>query len=148
MSSSNKLIEDGDRPREFGARLPDVSYTSRPGCYAIIPDDRGRIAVIKLGRRYFLPGGGAEAGETPTQTLERELREECARGVKIVRPLGVATQIINSGKRHLAKIGTYFEAMFTEALDCQAESDHELLWLDPPDAIKHLKHEAQRWAVQ
>ena len=69
-------------------------------------------------------------------------------GVKIVRPVGTATQLINSGGRHLAKIGTFFEAVFTDALDCQVEPDHEMVWLNPPDAIERLKHEAQRWAVQ
>ncbi|MNS65180.1 hypothetical protein D3C72_983320 [compost metagenome] len=29
----------------------------------------------------------------------------------------------------------------------QCEADHELVWLDPLEALSHLRHEAHAWAV-
>lgn len=134
--------------REFGVREPDKTYHARPGSYAVICDQQGRIAVMKLGACYFLPGGGAEPGESPTQTLARELREECARAARIICRLGEATQLISRPDRCIAKHGIYFEAVFTDTLEGTVEADHQLLWLPPSEAIEQLKHEAQKWAVQ
>jgi 8-oxo-dGTP diphosphatase len=101
------------------------------------------------GAACFLPGGGAEPGEAPEQTLARELREECGRAARILRRLGEATQLISRGGRFIAKRGIYFEARFTDdSSRCPVEPDHELLWLPPADAIARLKHESQRWAVE
>lgn len=48
---------------------------------AVIRDDRGRILLIKRGHEpglglWSLPGGRVEPGESDTQALIRELREE------------------------------------------------------------------------
>ena len=134
--------------REFGIREPDETYHPRPGSYAVISDDQNRVAVMKLGSFCFLPGGGAEPDESPTQTLARELREECARAARVIRRLGEATQLISRPDRCIAKRGIYFEAVFTDTLEGAVEADHQLLWLSPAEAIEQLKHEAQKWAVQ
>ncbi|HEX4796864.1 MAG TPA: AAA family ATPase [Humisphaera sp.] len=135
--------------REFGQRIEGAEYRARPGTYAIITDEDGRIAVMKIGpTHYFLPGGGAEENETHHQTLRREVREECGREIRILRRLGNATQLIGSEGRHLAKQGTYYEAAFVGEPRGAVEKDHELCWLTPTDAIDRLKHEAQKWAVQ
>ncbi|MCY7264598.1 NUDIX domain-containing protein, partial [Pseudomonas protegens] len=44
---------------------------------ACLIDERGRLLVVrKRSTRFFmLPGGKAEPGETPLQTLKRELHE-------------------------------------------------------------------------
>ena len=50
----------------------------------------GRLVVVRKARGPYdglldLPGGSPEPGESPVQTLRRELREEC--GVELVRVL-------------------------------------------------------------
>ncbi|MEU9456686.1 NUDIX domain-containing protein [Streptomyces sp. NPDC048277] len=62
--------------------------TDRPGktrgCFAIVVTPRGEVllqlrddkADIGWPGHWSLPGGGAEAGETPRETILRELREE------------------------------------------------------------------------
>lgn len=46
---------------------------------ALIFDDAGRVLLIREGyarRRYGLPGGALDAGETPEEAIVREVREE------------------------------------------------------------------------
>ncbi|MCR5436066.1 MAG: NUDIX domain-containing protein [Treponema sp.] len=57
----------------------------------------GKILMERLcykdannGREFFsVPGGGIEEGETPEQTVLRELKEECGLDGTIVKPLAI-----------------------------------------------------------
>jgi len=74
----------------FGSANPAIECKLRRAAYAVITDSKGRVAVVRAGGKYFLPGGGSLHGETPEQTLRREAMEELARSVRIVRKIGEA----------------------------------------------------------
>jgi ADP-ribose pyrophosphatase YjhB (NUDIX family) len=55
------------------------------GCAIVLVDREGRVLVLRRAyppHDWVLPGGNAEAGESPVETVRRELREET--GLEIV----------------------------------------------------------------
>jgi mutator protein MutT len=60
---------------------------------AVVHDASGRLLLVRRGRdphrgRWSLPGGRVEAGESPEQAIEREVREETGLTVRAGRPVG------------------------------------------------------------
>ena len=135
--------------REFGDRIPGADYRDRPGSYAVLNDPAGRIAVLRTPAGWFLPGGGAEPGETPEETLVREVREECGCSLRGVRPIGRAVQYVSArGEGFFAKRSSFFRATPGERDDVATpEVDHELVWLDRAEVMRRLTHESHAWAV-
>jgi 8-oxo-dGTP pyrophosphatase MutT (NUDIX family) len=70
----------------------------------------GRPGVIGL------PGGGSLPGETPEQTLVREVREELARGVRLVTQIGTARQFFYAAEDdcHYDILAVFFLAEFPD----------------------------------
>jgi 8-oxo-dGTP diphosphatase len=117
----------------FGARLDGVAYADRPAAYAVVAGENGTVAGVKgTSGKFFLPGGGCLPGEAADQTVRREVREELAGSVRLIRPIGAATQYFYAADddRYYRMPAVFFLAEFT---DGPAEKDeHELCWLSLP----------------
>lgn len=72
-----------------------VRRRQRIGAYGIAHDAQGRILLVRaasyltVAGMWFLPGGGVEHAETPTDALRREVHEETGLVVGEVSLLGV-----------------------------------------------------------
>lgn len=68
---------------------------SRPctvGVRGIVLNEAGKILLVQHnygGRKWFLPGGGHRGGESPAETLVREMREETGLEVEVTGLVGV-----------------------------------------------------------
>jgi 8-oxo-dGTP diphosphatase len=79
----------------FGSPKTNVQYVERRAAYLVVING-GRVAMVKSRQKHFLPGGGSLPGESPEDTVAREVREELARGVRLFRRLGEAVQYFYS----------------------------------------------------
>jgi 8-oxo-dGTP diphosphatase len=135
-------------PLEFGEKIDGVYYQPRPGAYAVIREGAGLVAVLKVRERFYLPGGGIDAGETAEAALHREVREETGHAIEIVRPIGFAIEHVAARREgYFAKHCHFFEARLGAHLTIEHEADHELVWLPLADAIEQLTDGSQSWAV-
>jgi putative acetyltransferase len=132
----------------FGARLDSVAYTERPAAYAVVAGENRAVAAVRgQAGMIALPGGGSLPGETPEETVVREVREELARGVRLVRRLGAATQFFYAADDdcHYQMFAVFFLAEFPDEPSGQGE--HELFWLPLAEASAAFFHECHAWAV-
>jgi 8-oxo-dGTP diphosphatase len=138
----------------FGTRSEREVSVIRPSAYALIEDDRGRLAVVRTAQGTYLPGGGIEPGESPEEAITREVREECGLIIRAKFPPGVwtvrAVQLVYSTpeKTYFEKRSIFLEANVDGPTCTGVETDHTLAWLKPEPALKELSHESQRWAVE
>jgi 8-oxo-dGTP pyrophosphatase MutT (NUDIX family) len=88
------VILVGDKPPVmFGKQLEGVAYTERPAAYVVVAGENSAVAAVRGPKGMIgLPGGGSLPGETPEETVVREVREELARSVRLVSKIGEATQ--------------------------------------------------------
>jgi 8-oxo-dGTP diphosphatase len=134
----------------FGEQIAGYDYQLRPGAYAVLFDAQQRLAVLRTPLGYFLPGGGTAPGETPEETLQREVGEECGYAITGMRKLGEAIECVFAAaeQRYFRKHGVFFVATLARRLPQEPESNHTLLWLTPEEAVTRLSHQSQAWAVQ
>jgi 8-oxo-dGTP pyrophosphatase MutT (NUDIX family) len=109
-------LADLDDPRVERTKAHQFLYQDRPAAYAVITGEAGTIAAVQSRRWYFLPGGGALSRETPEATLEREVREELARSIRIIRRIGEAVQYFAADGQHYRMQAVFFAAEFTGEL--------------------------------
>lgn len=142
-----------EEPRQaFGQAEPGVEYRQRPCAFGLVEKD-GRIACVKVDRGevfYFdLPGGAIDGDETEQEALAREFVEETGLAVTARRRIGQTSQVFrrSTGEAVRNLAGVWIASLEGENPAAKIEDDHELVWLDPLDAVARLRHEAHAWAV-
>ena len=79
--------------------MPGVRKRQRIAVYGVCRDGEGRILLaraspaITLQGRWFLPGGGVDHGESPPDTLRREIEEEAGLTVTVGPLLDVLSDV-------------------------------------------------------
>jgi len=71
----------------------------RIAAYGVCRDAEGRLLLARASNavsvqgRWFLPGGGVQHGESPTESLQRELEEEAGLAVEVGPLLEVLSDV-------------------------------------------------------
>ena len=130
----------------FGAEIPGVTYLPRPAAYAIIRGAKGEVAAVKTERGHFLPGGGSEFGETPEETVRREVREELAREVRIKGEPASVVQYLYADWQYYRMEATFYEADFEGG--ATGAGEYEICWVEPDELKGSFFHESHEWAAK
>jgi 8-oxo-dGTP diphosphatase len=133
----------------FGSPEPNIRYTERRAAYVVIVSCEGNVAMVKRRQKYFLPGGGSLADEAPEDTVAREVSEELARSVRLIRSLGEATQYFYStdDNRHYKVVVTFLAGEFSDETTADT-IEHELSWLAEKEMEQACFHACHAWAVR
>ena len=111
--------------------MPDIHVSA-----AVIVDEAGRVLVVrKQGTSMFMqPGGKPEPGETPAQTLIRELDEELGLVLDeaALRPLGTFVSAAANEPGHRVIAEAFATSIDPASVTVQAELA-ELRWITPAD---------------
>jgi len=144
------VILVGHKPSlTFGKPLEGAAYTERPAAYAVVAGAKETVVAVKgTSGMIGLPGGGSLPGETPEDTVRREVREELARSVRLVRRIAEATQFFYAADDdcHYKMRGVLCLAEFSDEPDGQGE--HDLFWLPLAEATSAFFHESHAWAAR
>lgn len=123
-------------PNTAAARTRSIHVSA-----AVIVNDRDELLVVrKAGTTAFMqPGGKPEPGETPSQTLSRELLEELGLSVDAaaLRPLGSYTAAAANEPGFLVVADVFATDIGTQEPVIGAEIE-ELRWITRADA-EHLE---------
>ncbi|AVL96446.1 NUDIX domain-containing protein [Microbacterium paraoxydans] len=112
--------------------MPDIHVSA-----AVIVDTQGRVLVVRKHgtTRFMQPGGKPEPGESPIETLIRELHEEL--GLELaesdLRPLGRFVSAAANEPGHRVVADAFATSVDPATVQVQAELA-ELRWITPDDA--------------
>lgn len=148
-----RSLEDLPSPPEmptFGERTRAYPWVERPSAYAIVTDERDRIALVETPRGTFLPGGGIDPGEWAEITAVRETREECALDIRTTWFVGRATDlVVGAEEGHgFAKVSAFLAADVIGRAAIEPQADHTLIWAASEDAARRLTRHGHIWAIE
>ena len=136
----------------FGTAAPGLDYRSRSTAFGLVVRD-GRLACVRVDRgegSYFdLPGGAVDGDETEEQAVVCEFLEATGMTVRPLTRIAQASSYFRkSDGEPINNTGGFWSAEQL-SLDpaAKVEADHDLVWLDPHEALANLRHDAHAWAV-
>ncbi|MDP1632951.1 MAG: NUDIX domain-containing protein [Caulobacter sp.] len=138
---------------QFGAPPSGQTPRERPAAFGVAERD-GAIALVRIrpaggGDWLDLPGGAIDPGEDELQALIREFGEETGLEIRAGRRITDFGQyfVLSSGEAVNNVASVHAVEVTGAAPALKIEADHELVWLDPTEAIRRLRHDGHAWAV-
>ena len=113
---------------------PKMSLRAR----AVIPDTEGNVLLDRTHDStkegfYWFPGGGIEPGETAEEALKRELVEEAAFQIDVLKPLYLSENLFVESGEYRHEVILYFLAAVHARLDAPPTDLRNHEW-HPPSA--------------
>ncbi|HEV8580350.1 MAG TPA: NUDIX hydrolase [Thermoanaerobaculia bacterium] len=117
----------------------------------VVEGDRILLISTQAGRRWQLPKGHIEPGESAEQAAVREVQEETGVSGRVVASLpGVEYWFVERGRRRVHKEVEYFLLVYVggDAADFDAGEVSGAEWLSWDEGIARLSFENERRVVQ
>lgn len=133
---------------QFGERIE--VYKDRPGSYAVVFNEEGKLLTICVRNKFHLPGGGIDANEDPRVAVAREVAEEAGYEVEVHEEIGKANQFLpHASIGPLNKLGTFCTATLKGGDPSRSlEDDHVVTWISVEEFLDSNASEYQKWAVK
>lgn len=121
------------------------SYKTRVAARAVVKDENGHIALLKVGKHnyYKLPGGGVDEGEDIYTALLRECLEEIGCNIAVLAEVGVVeehrqkSELKQTSYCYLAKVvGPKGSPNFTQK---ELDGGFSNVWVSPSEAVRLIK---------
>lgn len=127
-------------------------YTLRAGAYALLPYG-GDLLVTHQAEpwpEYQLPGGGIDAGESPTSALHREVIEETGWTISRPRRLGAFRRFTFMPEYDIwaEKLCTIYVAHPVRQIADPTEPGHTAVWMPLEQAVDLLGNSGDRHFAQ
>jgi len=113
----------------------------------VVRDGEMLLIATAGGRRWQLPKGRLEPGESPEQAAVREVREETGVTARVVAPLaGVDYWFAEGSAKRIRKHVDFFLLGFVEGSEANfdAREVDEARWFPSEEAIERLTHASER----
>lgn len=139
---------------QFGQPKAGRDHTPRPAAFGIARDAVGKVGLVRVrpaagGDWLDLPGGAVDPGENEHLALIREFGEEAGLVIAVGEPIvTVAQYFLKSDGQAVNNQGSvYVVTVEREDAALKIEDDHQLVWLDPNEAVRRLRHDSHAWAM-
>jgi len=136
-------------PPQFGQHIEGREYIPRPSVYAVILDSAGRLCVVRENRKYHLPGGGIDHGESTIEALRREILEETGMTAEIGEEIGRANEYVETPKKKKSfnKLATFHRAVLSPGGETPMNFRDSVFWMPIPEFQKVAAHRMDAWIV-
>jgi len=129
-----------------------ITYTPRPGAYAILPRGGELLLTFQDAPKpeLQLPGGGIDPGESPVQALHREVFEETGWRITAPRRLGAFRRFAYMPEYDLwaEKICIIYHAIPVLQIADPTEPGHTAIFARPEIAARHVGNPGDRHFVK